>query len=329
MENTRNTNEYAFGLIIDEMDGALTEGQKTELDQWISASPENKRIYSEFYDINHRLDVLSAERRIDVTESWKALEGKLEPANTVFIKESAANMTMKWIAMAASVLLIIAFGLYFSNRFTTEVVRTAANQLKAVQLPDGSTVTLNGNSELHYNKMLYKQSRFVTLLRGEAFFNVIHRPADKFTVDLGTARLTDLGTSFNVLRDGNDIHVVVSTGKVQFENKTTGDQLLLSPGMKGSYYARRKSLIKSLNADVNYKAWSDKKLTFNNTPLPRVAQLIGNVYGCSVILANPSLSAKTLSGKLDFKTADSALVVVKESLGLTMRRSGSQFVLDY
>ena len=59
--------------------------------------------------------------------------------------------------------------------------------------------------------------RFAQLERGEALFTVIHDESRPFIVKTGGATLTDAGTAFNVVRNGDVTEVAVSEGLVIYD----------------------------------------------------------------------------------------------------------------
>lgn len=58
--------------------------------------------------------------------------------------------------------------------------QTAYGEVASVQLPDGTLVTLNGNSQLKYSRLYwwFMEERKVAL-KGEAFFDVVKRKQRK------------------------------------------------------------------------------------------------------------------------------------------------------
>jgi transmembrane sensor len=88
---------------------------------------------------------------------------------------------------------------------------TAIGEQRPVPLPDGSTVTLNTNTDLF--TCITAQERLVRLARGEAYFNVQHDPRP-FRVQSGRGSVQDIGTSFDVYRRPKDTQVSVIEGQV-------------------------------------------------------------------------------------------------------------------
>ncbi|WP_311221836.1 MULTISPECIES: FecR domain-containing protein [unclassified Acidovorax] len=109
---------------------------------------------------------------------------------------------------------------------------TAPGQRLRVPLPDGSTLTLGGDSAiaLHYSR----RQRTVVLSRGEALFSVAADAARPFVVDSGAARTTVVGTRFAVDRLPGRVRVSVQEGTVRLASRTAeGAPLLLHAGEVG------------------------------------------------------------------------------------------------
>ena len=120
-------------------------------------------------------------------------------------------------ATAASVLLAVAAGAYLwfqssENRYTTPI-----GGIASVPLQDGSNITLNTATEVHV--ALTGRERDIDLERGEAFFQVAKDAKRPFVVNAGRKRVIAVGTQFSVLRDGDDIRVIVSEGTVRIEDR--------------------------------------------------------------------------------------------------------------
>ncbi len=323
MENQSKTNEYMFGLIIDELDGSLTNEGKTELHNWRKADPANEAIYAQFYDLNAQLDVIGSLGAVDPSQSWDVLEGKLDALSLNGPAKSTPRW--RWLSVAALLFATVSIGFFFYSHRTPTLIETAASEQKTLLLPDGSSLRLNGNTAIRYRPDNFASARSLELLRGEAFFTVAHDAAHEFSVALGKIKVTDLGTSFNIVRSGGEISVVVSTGKVDVQNIETNLHVTLNPGGKATYREAENLLRQSTNQDANYMAWVDKKLVFNNTPLPTVARILERVYRCKVVLSDRTLNERTLNATLNYQTADSALAVISETLQLKVKKDQQTF----
>lgn len=146
----------------------------------------------------------------DEEQSWRKL---LEKQATTPPTPAPRVLGRRGYAIAASIVLLIGVGLalLFSKRTYT----TANAQQLTIELLDASTVQLNNNTTLRYNRLLWYFGRNVSL-NGEAFFDV--EPGNTFTVGTPTGKVTVLGTSFNVWARQQQLEVVCHSGKVQVES---------------------------------------------------------------------------------------------------------------
>jgi transmembrane sensor len=171
-------------------------------------------------------------------------------------------------------------------------------------LPDGSRVTLNASSAVavHYNA----QRRAVRLLRGQAFFQVIHDPLRPFTTDAGDNVISDLGTDFDVLLHGGALSVTLVSGSIAVATKTSGEQDILKPGQRLEVTPGQPDRI--LAADLgDVAAWRTAYIEFQDEPLEEALAQINRYGGAPARIADPSIRAIRVSGR--FRTGDPARFV--------------------
>jgi transmembrane sensor len=95
----------------------------------------------------------------------------------------------------------------------TQVFETSVGQQTRFVMPDGSNIQLNTNSlvTIDFNN----EQRKLTLVRGEAHFDVAKDKDRPFTVIVGDKSFTALGTIFNVQKKNDStMELVVTEGKV-------------------------------------------------------------------------------------------------------------------
>jgi len=140
--------------------------------------------------------------------------------------KSQKNTLLVKYAIAASVTFIVLItGNIFINMtpfpdannekqfIEVRMLQTEVGQQTRFSLSDGSRVKLNTNSivEVHFSK----NNRLLTLIKGEANFNVTQDKSRPFTVTAGEKSFTALGTIFNVQKSSNEnMELVVTEGRV-------------------------------------------------------------------------------------------------------------------
>jgi transmembrane sensor len=163
-----------------------------------------------------------------------------------------------------------------------------AGQKSVIDLPDGTKIHLNSESELEFPKEFTADIRLVSL-KGEAFFEVKkeNRP---FLIESGNAKIQVLGTSFNVRQKTNEpLYVALVTGKVRV-NAENGDQVTLDPDEmlvmeNGGEFSKRKF------DPMDEIGWKDNYLVFKSTNFSDVIEKLENWYGIRI----------TVKGRIDPK----------------------------
>lgn len=220
---------------------------------------------------------------IDVNAAWMKVDKKRTSTKSIPLNLNK----FRWIAVAASICLLIGSGIWFSKSYNPIVTFSSGDtSSQSITLADGSRVTLNKNSSLEYQKRMKTQRN--VKLTGEAFFEVARNEAVPFIIETNNARVKVLGTSFNVKTNERGTTVHVKTGKVELskDNKkiilTAGEQGLLSSG----------KIEKQAINNENYLAWKTKKLVFDKKSIIEVAAALQEYYNTPIIIYGNAQNCK-------------------------------------
>jgi transmembrane sensor len=212
-------------------------------------------------------------------------------------------------------------------------VATAYGELRTVQLPDGSTVKMNGHSTLRYAADLSTQSQREVWLDGEGYFSVKHLADNRRFVVHTTAGLQVevLGTQFTVYRRHEQARVVLLTGKVRvdFADPARRREVVLKPGelLETFDAPPRRIEHKAVNTAL-YASWADNKLVFDETSLADVATRLSDTYGVAVSVAPPALSQYKVSGTFPVGNLEAVLQFLEKSFPLTIQRQPKQVIIS-
>src|SRR5262249_39417186 len=126
----------------------------------------------------------------------------------------------RWRVFALAASLALGIGgsgvyIYQAGMLDRDGYRTPVGGIESVPTADGSTITLNTDSQIRV--ALSASERRIELKHGEAYFEVAHDPNRPFVVHAGNKRVIAVGTKFSVRRDYDDVQVVVTEGKVRLE----------------------------------------------------------------------------------------------------------------
>ena len=142
------------------------------------------------------------------------------------------------------------------------VVRIPHGGEYITRLPDGSVVHLNAGSELKVPVYFGTESREVWL-RGEGFFEVVHRENLIFTVHTDKADISVLGTEFDVraYTDEKEVVTTLVQGAVGVSSGRTYDRL--KPGEQARIAG--KGDVRVAEVDIYpFIAWKNGRMVFEN-----------------------------------------------------------------
>lgn len=218
----------------------------------------------------------------------------------------------QWMAMAASVLVLLAFGAYMMFMPDTVTLQTADAQ-RVFTLPDSTRVTLAPHSTLSYKE---NDCRNVEM-SGRIYYQVRHDAARSFDVQGEKSHVRVLGTQFEV--DESPVassSVFVTSGKVLFAARHQSAGIILTRGMKAvlSHGSSRPTLVEQ--SDINDVAWATHKFHFADTPMDEVLRVLGEYYGKTFTASDTS---KRLTGDFDARNGKQVVNVIEETLGIVIK----------
>jgi transmembrane sensor len=247
--------------------------------------------------------------------SWKEILLSVEGHT----RKKHITQNIYWMA-AASVLIIMGVVVWLN---IDRGFQTNDHEKLNISLADGSSVTLNGKSRLELASDFGKESRRVSL-QGEAFFNVQKDEAKPFVITIGDHEVIVVGTSFNVSYKEKLAEVTVTTGKVRFR---AGNQFLdLEAGEKGAISPM--GALSVVEWDANDFAWYSGTLILKDKSLKEVAAMLSELFHKPVEVS-PSVAACKLTAKIQYKTIDDILAVIKETLGVEWKHDSNKKTFIY
>jgi transmembrane sensor len=125
------------------------------------------------------------------------------------IDHGRQRFSRRTVLGTASALAATLIGALFWRRSGT-VYRTELGEIRHVPLADGSSATINSDSEVKVR--LADNRREVRLASGEAWFRVMKDPMRPFVVEAGQVVVQAVGTAFSVRRRENGADVLVTEG---------------------------------------------------------------------------------------------------------------------
>ena len=167
------------------------------------------------------------------------------------------------------------------------VVRIPHGGEYITRLPDGSVVHLNAGSELKVPVHFGTESREVWL-RGEGFFEVVHRENLIFTVHTDKADISVLGTEFDVraYTDEKEVVTTLVQGAVGVSSGRIYDRL--KPGEQARIAG--KGDVRVAEVDIYpFIAWKNGRMVFENERLEKIMAELQRWYDFELFYADPDV----------------------------------------
>jgi transmembrane sensor len=331
-QRTHKIDAVASDWLIRRESGAWSSADQARLDEWLNAATLNRVAFLRLelaWEDAKRLRALGAgiagdrpppPGRWNLTPFFDSHgsessdndpETVLSEPASAFIPSPAAGrakplgLRQRKLALSAAATLLFAVGggLYLAFAPNGERYATPVGGLASVPMPDGSKVTLNTDSQIRI--ALTDTERRVELGHGEAFFEVSKDPKRPFVVRAGDKRVIAVGTKFSVRREGDDIEIVVTEGKVRVEDGAAGQDsrvggsadVFLTPGSiaraddAGVLVQRR-----TLPEAEEHLSWRTGWLMFRDLGLADAIAEFNRYSARKIVIQDPAIASLKIEG---------------------------------
>lgn len=272
---------------------------------------------------------------------------------SIIVLQTRKRKRRLWLytgSIAASLLLILMFSYHTNDKEPSTlnvtpppaklIYTSLPGERKSFQLPDGSTVLMNGGSSIEVSKDFNTTDREISL-KGEAYFNVTHNAQKPFIIHTDNINVKVLGTEFDVKAYPEDktTEAILIKGSVEvtLHNKPE-EKIILKPHHKliiqneftpvkkvsDSIVVVPKAVpekIKMLNVTLNASdssvietSWKDNRLNFSDESLAEVAIKLERWYGVKVEVDGDIAREYKFTGIFENETIDETLKALQLSL---------------
>ncbi|NFV81774.1 FecR domain-containing protein [Magnetospirillum aberrantis] len=201
----------------------------------------------------------------------------------------------------------------------------AAIRPQQVTLGDGSRIDLDAGTVVKIPRQPWAHS--ITLVKGDAVFDVVHDESRPFTVHTPITTITDVGTRFLVRSRPDSSTVAVFEGEVAVTPPQGPAQRLTA---QQAVEIRASGATKTL-APMNERgetAWRQGRIVFKDTPLSEVAARLSRYSPRPVLMGTPTLAGLKVSGSFAIDNGDDALGALEQVLPIRARRLDDRIVLE-
>ncbi|AJA11694.1 hypothetical protein SKP52_24260 (plasmid) [Sphingopyxis fribergensis] len=213
---------------------------------------------------------------------------------------------------------------------TSSQLQSKLGEIREVQLPDGSHVTLDTDS-LVLTKF-DRDLRDVRLVRGRARFNV-EKDNRPFVVAAGNGTITALGTSFDVgLARDERVTVQLFEGsvdvRVRRDLSAAETPVRLAPGQQLIFRAEKAAApIQVTNAPVTDRRWPEGVREYDGVRLGDVLGEANRYATGPILVAAADVSDRKVSGTYRIRDVERLAENLADMLRLALIRGNNQLLL--
>lgn len=283
-------------------------------------------------------------------------DGEIRTIATDYRRVLRERKSKQRLALGIAAGVLVAFGAALVN-FPLQPARapdgrlmqkhaTGVGEQRAIELDDGSVVTLNTNAQLLVD--YGDESRRILLERGEAYFEAARDSERPFTVDLGFGSVTALGTAFNIRKHRERFQVAVIEGTVAL-HESAGEipaspaplpasgqavviaapsERLLEEGWVAEFDLSRDQLTAFRPESMErYGGWRGGMLGFYQEPLNQVVQELNRYSRKKILIEDASVMELSVSMAVSIQEIDSAIKSLELVLPVEVSRHYDRIVI--
>jgi transmembrane sensor len=309
--------------------GDVSAKDQAAFQEWLNRSALHREAIAIYGNLWSELDALRL-----LTDTSEAETGARE------YHPAALERARPWLAACAAAVIAVAGGAVLFHPKPQLLAKaqsparlfyeTAVGGQRKITLADGSKVILNTNSRLDVD--FSGNRRNVHLMRGEAYFDVVHDKARPFTVDANNYVVRDIGTAFDVhLSKTGVVEVGVTKGSVEVTTAAGGqvsgaakslgvivaghDIVLGQPDIVPGQKVERAEAVS--NADLARKlAWRQGQLNYTGQPLGEVLADVSRYSNIKIELADPALENLPVGATFRTDQIEAIFAALENNFGL-------------
>lgn len=314
--------------------GEATGTDRARFQTWRDADPRHRRAYDELCDLWADIDDLRGAFAAPGMPSRQGPRGGNSAAAIATRPRGPVRRRRQGVwagLMAACVALLLIAGPDMATRIIADH-RTGVGEQARVDLADGSVAWLNTDTAITVDYAA--GHRRVSLLRGEAQFEVAKDPDRPFAVLSRKGRSRALGTIFTVRDQGPGATVTVSQGMVEVTSPVARDDTpapashrMLSAGEQVRYSeGATPGPVRRVNPKSS-TAWRKGFIAIKDLPLADALVEIDRYRPGRIVLLAGTTDLETVTARLSIRAVDNGLEALAATHGLTVTRLTDYLVL--
>lgn len=242
----------------------------------------------------------------EVLAAMRAHALKARPRGWANWRPAAAAAAVLLVAGGAALVVFAPWGAgpwqaHVANNAAPVQYSSTRGEVKVLELPDGSSMTLDADSAAVGR--FSDDGRSIELQRGRAYFEVAADRSRPFAVNTGDRSVVAVGTRFDVNLTPDGMTVTLVEGRVEVGSQGGAQpRTTLEPGQQ---YVERNGTgtVRTIGAATeNALAWRTGLVNFDDESLAQAAAVMNRYSSDQIVIKDPSIAALHLSGQ--FRAGD-------------------------
>lgn len=328
---------------VSKIDRGLSNSEKQQLRAWVGLSDAHRACLFEVARLFDELTVLN-----ELSDLFPLRSKEPNQPRTVYSEHT------RWaIAAGFALVFLTSLGVIVSKDYDSQQVdivaqhphsvETLIGEQKPISLSDGSVIHMNTNSrvEISYSNL----QRKITLVRGEAHFDVAHDPSKPFVVVAGENTVTAVGTAFNVeLLNDEHFELLVTEGKVlvkegALSSSSPGellspahpmnrDGIMVNSGEKMLFNGNTSpTQTMSLDQVQRDLAWQQGMLVFQGEPLETALNEVSRYTAIQFEVSEPALKGTRVAGYFKAGDIDGLLFALENNFDIQNKKLANNTIV--
>jgi transmembrane sensor len=335
--------EIAARWLVKRERGVWTPEDEDRFTAWLDASTANRVAYFRLYatwDKAAKLKALGA-GIAPGTVPKRGRWGSIGFFKRAVPEVRALSIVLRRVHISralAAIFIVFAIGIYAlgAGLFAGHRYSTSTGAIDTVALNDGSQITLNSDSQIRVD--LRESERRIALNKGEAFFEVAKDSTRPFVVEVGNKRVIAVGTQFSVRREGDEIQVVVTEGKVRIEQASVLASLIghsessrevLVPAGTVARTSKSQFVVRAeANVEVQkLLSWRSGYVNFDDVSLAGAVAEFNRYNTRKIVIEDPSIASIRLSGNFRTNNTEAFLWLLQNRFPIAVQRTTNEIAL--
>jgi len=276
------------------------------LGDWLRADPRHAAAY-------RQLEATWASPEMQLATERLAIRLDAAPGRS----RTPPRRRIGWAAAALVAVIGLGIAAYPSlSLYIGSDYMTGTGERRDVTLPDGSHMVLNTASAVAID--FAEGRRSVTLLKGEAYFDVVHDAVHPFEVMASFGEVEVLGTAFTVSTGEDADTVVLQRGSVAVDNRSNpASAATLAPGQMVSVTSGAVSEVSAVDVAARF-AWLDGRIVFHDRPLAEVLVELQRYHGGPIFSLDAEAGRTLVSGNYQLDDPEGVVRSLAAAAGAEM-----------